>query len=424
MRLPSAPGGSKRCSARAACSRSSSWWCWWRWPPPRSRCWRAGCRRAPVPADPVFAALWAVGVACAVGAAWQAKYHRLAALMLMGGAGVVTSLTFVWLSAPDLALTQLMVESVTIVLILLGLRWLPARLEPRELGVRATLADRVRRTRDFAVALAAGAGVAVLAYALFTRPFPHGMAPFFLERTLPQGGGANAVNVLLVDFRGFDTMGEITVLGIVGLTVYALLRRFRPAPESIALPAQQEGQPSVGSGPASAGVEAERGYMMVPAVSLRLLFPIMAMVSIFFLLRGHDQPGGGFVAGLILAVAIILQYIAGGTVWVEEHLKLAPRRLIGLGLLAAAGTGLGAWLFGYPFLTSHSAHPRLPLVGEIALPSAFLFDLGVYLLVIGATAVVLISLAHQSLRSHRAMQAMTPGAAAESVAEPLERRWN
>ena len=84
-----------------------------------------------------FAILWLVGCTCAVCAAWQAKYHRLAALMLVGGTGIVTSLTFLWLSAPDLALTQLMVETVTTVLLLLGLRWLPSRISARKMNLVA-----------------------------------------------------------------------------------------------------------------------------------------------------------------------------------------------------------------------------------------------------------------------------------------------
>ena len=370
----------------------------------------------PTTVDPVFALLWAVGIACAAGAAWQAKYHRLMALMLMGGAGLVTSLTFLWLSAPDLALTQLMVETVTTVLILLGLRWLPPRVEAHPARERPALRDRARRARDLAVAIAAGAGVAALAWTVMTRPFPQSLAPFYLSRSLPEGGGANVVNVLLVDFRGFDTMGEITVLGVVAICVYALLRRFRPAPESVAIPIQQSDQPPPGGEATRPGDDAASGYLMVPAVFVRLLFPIMTVVSIFFFMRGHDAPGGGFVAGLIMAVAIILQYMVGGAIWVEQHLKLYPRRLVSIGLLVAAATGLGSWWFDYPFLTSHSAHPRLPLLGVVPMPSAFLFDLGVYLLVVGATAVMLLALAHQSVRSRRAAQAAASAPA--GVGEP------
>ncbi|NLD67232.1 MAG: DUF4040 domain-containing protein, partial [Limnobacter sp.] len=367
--------------------------------------------------DPAFVIVWLVGGACAIGAAWQAKYHRLAALILMGGAGLATVVTFVWFSAPDLALTQLMVETVTIVLILLGLRWLPARLDPREFGMRAGLRAWTRRSRDLAVAIGSGVGVAGLAYAMLTRPFPESLGPYFLTRSLPEGGGTNVVNVLLVDFRGFDTMGEITVLGVIALTVYALLRRFRPAPESVPMPAQQQDSRQRSAVETRPGAEAETGYLMVPAVSLRLLFPIMTVVALYFFMRGHNEPGGGFVAGLIMAVAIILQYMAGGVIWVENHLRLYPHRWIGVGLLLAALTGMGAWLFGYPFLTSHSPHPVVPVLGEIALPSAFLFDLGVFALVVGATAIILLSLAHQSLRSQRlAQQAAEAQAQAEAEA--------
>ena len=181
--------------------------------------------------DPAFALLWLVGGVCAVAAAYQAKYHRLASLALAGGAGLVTCLTFVWFSAPDLALTQLSVEVVTLVLLLLGLRWLPRRIEQDDEGAWSSLKARGRRLRDLLMAVAAGGGMSALAYAVLTRPQGDTISSYFVERALPDGGGTNVVNVILVDFRGFDTFGEITVLGIVALTVYALLRRFRPAAE-------------------------------------------------------------------------------------------------------------------------------------------------------------------------------------------------
>ncbi len=373
--------------------------------------------RAPSAIDPAFVLVWLIGGACAIGAAWQAKYHRPAALVLMGGAGLATVLTFVWFSAPDLALTQLMVEAVTMVLLLLGLRWLPARIDPRKFRSGAGLRALGRRTRDLTIAIGSGAGVAVLAYAVLSRPFSQSMGPYFLMRSLPEGGGGNVVNVLLVDFRGFDTMGEITVLGVIALTVYALLRRFRPARESVPIPAQQQDGRQQSAAETRPGADAETGYLMVPAVSLRLLFPIMTVVAIYFFMRGYDLPGGGFVAGLIMAVAIILQYMAGGVIWVEDHLKLYPHRWIAVGLLLAAFTGMGAWLFGYPFLTSHSPHATVPLLGEIALPSALMFELGVFALVVGATALLLLSLAHQSLRSQRFAQQAAAEADAEADAQ-------
>jgi multicomponent K+:H+ antiporter subunit A len=352
-------------------------------------------------ADPLFALLWLIGAGCAVAAAWKAKYHRLAALALAGGTGLVTCITFLWLSAPDLALTQLMVETVTTVLILLGLRWLPPRRRPQHLGARAPGATWLRRARDGLVALAGGLGLAAASYAVLTQPAVPSIRDFFVLRALSEGGGANVVNVLLVDFRGFDTLGEITVLSAVALTVYALLRRFRPAPESIAIPMQQANDvdPAAGQKPAR---QAGDGYLAMQAVYLRFLLPVMGVIAAYLFMRGHNLPGGGFVAGLLFAAALIVQYMVAGTDWVESHLRLRPHRWIGFGLLTACGAGLGAWLFGYPFLTSHTAHLSLPLLGELHAPSAFVFDLGVFGVVVGTTMLILVALAHQSLRSHRA----------------------
>jgi multicomponent K+:H+ antiporter subunit A len=356
--------------------------------------------------SPMFALLWVVGVGAAVGAVWQAKYHRLTALALMSVSGLTTVITFAWFSAPDLALTQLSVEAVTTVLILLGLRWLPKRLEVQDQNepVWERTKARARRSRDLLLALAAGAGMAVLSYALMTRDFPQSISPFFLERSLPEGGGTNVVNVMLVDFRGFDTLGEITVLGIVALTVYALLRRFRPAPESAVLPPQQRALPAdldTDLVNPQLAEDTARGYLMVPAVLVRLLLPIAAVIAVYLFMRGHNEPGGGFVAGLVLSTAFILQYIVSGTQWVEANMQLMPQRWIAAGLLIATATGLGSFWFGYPFLTTHTAHLHLPLLGEVHVASALFYDIGVFTLVVGATLLILTALGHQSVRGHR-----------------------
>src|SRR5690606_10344149 len=277
----------------------------------------------------------------------------------------------------------------------------------------------LRRSRDMLVAVAGGLGIAMLSYAVLVRPQREGIGEFFLANSREGGGGTNVVNVLLVDFRGFDTMGEISVLAIVALTVYALLRRFRPAAESISLPAQQANLVDPASGQTPAEQIAPGGYLHVPAVYLRLLLPLMAVAVAYFFLRGHNLPGGGFVAGLIFATAIIVQYMMAGTVWVESHLRLWPHRWLGTGLLIACGSGLGAWLFGDPFLTSHAMHLNVPLLGEIHLPSAAIFDVGVFVVVVGATMLILVALAHQSVRSHRAPVAPVPGTGALPVLPPM-----
>jgi multicomponent K+:H+ antiporter subunit A len=356
--------------------------------------WKRGLHFGPLepsPVEPAFLLLWIVGAACALGAAWQAKFHRLVALLLTGGAGLVVCLTFVWLSAPDLALTQLLVEIVTTVLLLLGLRWLPKRIPFRWTlaGARAALP---RRARDLGLAVGSGCGLGLLAYAIMTRPLPENtISRFFLERAWLEGGGTNVVNVIIVDFRAFDTLAEISVLGAVAVTVYSLLRRFRPARESIEpLPQRALQTPQEVS-----------DDLAVPAVIMRVMFPPTLLLAVYLLFRGHNLPGGGFVAGITFAVGIILQYMGGGTRWTENRLAIRPLRWIAGGILLAVLTGAAAWLFGQPFLKSHIAHSVLPVLGELHAPSAFLFDLGVFALVVGATGLVLIALAHQSGRALR-----------------------
>jgi len=355
-----------------------------------------------LPASPAFVILWIIGVVCAVGAAVMAKYHRLVAITLLGGTGLVTCLTFMWFSAPDLALTQIVVEVITTILLLLGLRWLPMRLEGMASPI--TTRDKARRVRDLLLAIGAGGGLAALSYAMLTRPAPHSISPFFLSRALPEGGGTNVVNVMLVDFRAFDTLGEITVLGAVALTVYALLRRFRPPPESIEAPHQQRLLPAellTDLVKPRTTEDGAHGYMMVPEVIARWLLPVAVVVAAHFFLRGHNEPGGGFVAGLVIVIAMLMQYMMSGTLWLEARARLRPARWIAVGLLLGVGTGLGALAVGFPFLTTHNAHVTLPLVGDVHLPSATFFDLGVFAVVVGAALLMLTALAHQSLRAHR-----------------------
>jgi multicomponent K+:H+ antiporter subunit A len=128
------------------------------------------------------------------------------------------------------------------------------------------------------------------------------------------------------------------------------------------------------------------------------MFPVIGVLAGYLLLRGHNLPGGGFVAGLALAIAVILQYMAGGTRWAEDRLSIRPTRWMGAGLLLGGGTGAGAWLYSHAFLTSHTAHLHLPVLGALHLPSAFLFDLGIFAVVVGATGLILIAIAHQSVR--------------------------
>ena len=351
--------------------------------------------------DPAFALVWLTAIACAIGAAQQARLHRFAALVLLGGAGLATCITFVWFSAPDLAVTQLVVEIVTTVLILLGLRWLPKRSDEaaRALGAK----NQNRRYRDIALAVVVGAGVALIAYAMMMRAPPDTIATYFLERAYSEGGGRNVVNVILVDFRAFDTLGEITVLSIVAITVFALLRRFRPAADNVEAPKQQRIQDANDvERPGRKLGDTLTDYLLVPSVIMTWLFPVIIVLAAYLFLRGHDLPGGGFAAGVAMAAAFILQYMALGTRTVEDRLTVLPVNWISFGLLVAVAIGAASWLLGYPFLTSYSQYVDIPLIGAVPAATALIFDLGVFALVLGATVLMLIALAHQSIRRHRA----------------------
>ena len=143
------------------------------------------------------------------------------------------------------------------------------------------------------------------------------------------------------------------------------------------------------------------GYLLVPGVIARLLLPVALVVATHFFLRGHNEPGGGFVAGLMIGIALLMQYLTSGTRWVETHTSVRPARWIALGLLLAAATGLGSLALGYPFLTSHTAHVTVPVLGELHLPSATFFDIAVATVVLGSTLLILTALAHQSIRALR-----------------------
>jgi multicomponent K+:H+ antiporter subunit A len=120
------------------------------------------------------------------------------------------------------------------------------------------------------------------------------------------------------------------------------------------------------------------------------------LVAIYILFRGHQLPGGGFIAGLVTAVALVLQYVASGVNWTQQRMPIAYRPVIAAGLLLAAGTGIGSWFFGKPFLTSWHGHVKIPLLGDMELATAMLFDIGVYLTVIGATLLILAKLGRLS----------------------------
>ena len=328
--------------------------------------------RAMIPATMPAIAVWLLAVAAAL-AVLRYHRHRLLALVLTSIVGLVVSLTFVYFSAPDLALTQLSVEVVTTVLMLLALNYLPQK-TPRE-------PSRLRHWRDLAVAAAGGLAIGATLFAVLTRDLAQTIATWQIAESKPGGGGTNVVNVILVDFRGYDTFGEITVLGIAALAIFALLDSALGGASGQRLQHMPHRR------------EAGDRHPLMLVVVTRALLPLALTVGVYILLRGHNLPGGGFIAGLIIGVALIMQYMASGYAWADRQLRVDYHALIGLGVLLAGVTGVGAWYADLPFLTSGYDYFHLPLVGEVELATAMAFDLGVFLTVVG---VVMLTLANLS----------------------------
>ena len=307
--------------------------------------------------------------------------HRFIALVVISICGLVVSMTFVQFSAPDLALTQLTVEVVTIILLLLALNYLPKETRPEPAPLR--------HWRDGALAVAAGGGVAMLAYALMSRnaSLPT-ISDYHVANSYTGGGGTNVVNVILVDFRGFDTMGEIIVLGIAAFAIFALVEGVLHGPASRRLANYKPDRP----------VAHDRHPLMM-VVATRVALPIALTVGVYIFLRGHNEPGGGFIAGLVVAIALLMQYMASGFAWSQERRRFDYHAVISVGILFAVLTGVGSWFFGAPFLTSEYEYVTFWPLSRVGLSSAIPFDLGVFLTVVGSVMLALASLSRIGLRA-------------------------
>ena len=295
-------------------------------------------------------------------------HERIKAVLISGAVGLVVTMVFICFSAPDLALTQITVDVVTTVLLLMSLSLLP-QLTPYESSIS-------RRWRDAIIAICSGLGIAWITWLILTRDH-NSISWFFMQQSIPLGGGSNVVNVILVDFRGFDTFGEITVLGIAGIGALCMMDGMRTHGTTMTQGLSYRFNPSP----------------LMFRITSSWILPLALVVSLYIFLRGHNLPGGGFIAGLITSSALIIQYIAIGQDQAETMLKAKSGRLyeiwIGTGLVIAGLTGVASWFWGRPFLTSAHIHVSPPILGEMHLASAALFDVGVYITVVGATMLMI-----------------------------------
>jgi multicomponent Na+:H+ antiporter subunit A len=344
--------------------------------------------------SPIQVVVGLIILAAALGA--TVLRNRLAAVLLVGVTGYGCGAIFAFHGAPDLALTQFLVETLTLVIFVLVLRTLPAEAD------RAHM--RRHRLPRAVLALAVGATVTTLAvYAMSARTaIP--IASLIPDAAYHRGHGANAVNVLLVDIRAWDTMGEIMVLLVAATGVASMVFRHRRfgAPPRVA----DAGQPDIGRlwvttrSPAAGDITWLRGSelrdprhrSLVLEVATRIIFPLIMVLSAYFFFAGHNTPGGGFAGGLTAGLALVLRYLAGGRYELGEALPLDAGKILGVGLACSAGTAVASLLLGAPVLSSALIQVDLPVLGTVKFVTAIFFDLGVYLIVVGLVLDVLRSL--------------------------------
>ncbi len=296
--------------------------------------------------------------------------RRFSGALFLGMVGYSMAGLFVVQGAPDLALTQVAIETLSTVLFVLVLRRLPDRFE--------TSRGAARRAVRIAIATTVGAMVFSFTLAVGSQDPPTTVSDTMIEQAYPEGDGRNVVNVILVDIRGFDTLGEITVLAAAAIGTVALARAGR-----------RPGHPSV------AGQPAERLPPPMPLarlvtidVSVRLVFAAVMVGSLWLLFVGHNQPGGGFVGGIVAGAAVSLRYVAGGLAEVRRLSRGKPWLVLGAGVAIAVATAIAPLLYGADVLETAAHTFDLPVLGDVKVTTALVFDVGVYLAVIGLALMV------------------------------------
>ena len=305
--------------------------------------------------------------------------RRLRAALLVGVTGYGCAVLFVLQGAPDLALTQVLVETASVIAFVLVLRRLPTYFTDRPLSAQRY----VRALLGLAVGAAVAGIMIVATNARTAQPVSVG----FPEASVDFGGGKNIVSVTLVDIRAWDTMGEISVLVAAATGVASLLfigTRRSTIRRVGDLPQHHAAEPKTGgswlSGPSTLAPEKRS---IIFEVVTRLVFPAMVMVGVYLLFAGHNFTGGGFAGGIVTGLALVVRYLAGGRYELDEAAPIDAGTLLGVGLVIAAGSGLAPLAFGGAVLESYQYDVHLPLLGDHHLVTSLFFDIGVYLVVVG-----------------------------------------
>ena len=344
---------------------------------------------------------------------------RYTGVVLVSVTGLGMVLLFATSGAPDLALTQVLVETVTLVAFALVLRRIPSRLGEHNASVapiaRAVLAVAVGLTMALVAVVATGARIAE---PISTR---------FPDIAYDLGHGRNVVNVALVDIRGWDTMGELSVLILAATGVASLVfvthradtlsSLTAPLPRAASRSRRPLVETDEGVRPQSADTRGSHRAWLVGGqrvgaenrsiileVIVRILFHTIIIVSLYLLFAGHNLPGGGFAGGLVAGMALVMRYVAGGRYELGAAAPADAGRLLGTGLAIAVGCAVVPLLFGASPLKSWFAEFELPVIGHVEFVTSTLFDIGVYLVVIGLVLDVLRSLGAEVDRQAHELQ--------------------
>ena len=364
-----------------------------------------------------YPAQLAVGGLMVIGAVAAARSNkRFQAVVLVGVTGYGMAALFALHGAPDLALTQALIETITLIAFVLVLRRLPARLGDRN--------GRTHRAARAVIAISVGCVMAAIAVVALGARQGATISGAFPDLAVTGGHGKNVVNVTLVDIRGWDTMGEISVLIVAATGVASLVfltsrtdmlprpaRRSRAQRFLARVRPEREPAPRLPEGDATASpsdvsdVEGDRrawllaGRKLAPQnrsilleVVVRLLFHAIVVVSVYLLFAGHNLPGGGFAGGLVAGMAFVARYLAGGRFELGAAAPLDAGKVLGSGLLVIVATAVVPLFLGADALTSTWVEGELPLLGHVEFVTSTFFDIGVYLVVVGLVLDVLRSL--------------------------------
>ena len=353
-----------------------------------------------------------IGLLALAAVAAKRATKRFQGVVLVGVTGYAMAALFALSGAPDLAITQTLIETITLVVFVLVLRRLPAtdleRLDNPPTWLRWGVGS--------AVGLALG-GLAVFSLASRTAT-PDSVA--FPTLAYEGGHGENIVNVTLVDLRGWDTMGELSVLIAAATGIASLIylktrdaarespRMQRPAFQFTASPITEAVEVPTAQRARTAARETSHdhqkvwllaGRSLAPEnrsilleVVVRLVFHALFITSLFLLFSGHNAPGGGFAGGIVAGLALTARYLAGGRHELDLAVRIDAGRLLGLGLLFATVTALVPVLFGAGPLTSAYVDETIPVVGQFVFVTSTFFDIGVYLICIALVIDILRSL--------------------------------